>query len=74
MPITENGFQSELFGLIVVSTIIGHSPRGEGYLNNDAHHVLGLKILRINILPHSWQLELYFGLLKIFGQQNYLTF
>ena len=26
MPITEIGFQSELFGLIVVRTIIGHSP------------------------------------------------
>ena len=66
MPITEIGFQSELFGLIVVLTIIGHSPGRGGYLNSDAHHVLGLKIRKINIFSHSWNLELCFGWLKIF--------
>ena len=57
MPITEIGFLSELFGLIVVCAIIGHSPGpgggGGGYLNRDAHHVLGLKIRKINIFSHS---------------------
>ena len=50
--------------------MIGHSPGpggGGGYLNSDAHHVLGLKIRKINILciHRSWSYVL--GCKKFLG-------
>ena len=62
VPITQIVFQSELFGFIVVRTIIGHNPDP-----GDAHHVLGLKFREITYSPIRRNWSYVLGCLKVFG-------